>query len=1113
MESKRMGLLTDGRWILPLFVVIELVQLSCSLTNMESGLSAVVAFPSIYVLPGMALLLVLRRGNNATNMTRLVVESFFVSTILSVAITSVMFVLRLPLTQITYSVIALLFVSFLAMIASVRKIEFRPTRFDMLLVSLAFLFYVLLFCYFSRIPRLFTPDETSYISSARMGVLDGLAPPMGVMPSRDTIAALFEGRCFWIYLLTSFMGSTGIPAYQGGLLSVSFIIMSALASSLFVNGKWPRLIVFAMVVLNPLLFLFSALTLNDLAIAFYAVFASLFFVEAFSTAKGEISINKVKLAFSFLSLGILLLNKPNLLLFVSIWITLVYVMLRYRLWKKSRKYKVLLAAVISPVLLYELCVDLPYCISVWMMRSREGAYFFGRFLFISPIESLLSMFVTPWWNSATPPLFARSTVEYFDYLYRLLMPESTGILVAAVVLALPILILLNRKRLKLNEKVLALLTFLSLWLFLFVALGSQSLSDVSRLSLWMLPLWIPLTIMTVTRAFRRPSLAEIFTIIIAAFALLCLNIWLSGQKGGVFIGHDLPYRLLTIDSIVFQFVSVSAALVLLLSRKTLQKIVTQFRSKSAFLRKISLGEVSVSILIVMTLLNGIHFRIQFVEQSSLYKDHSLTTMSDNVNKFASSNSMVFANNYIQMRPYVNETLFKEGLIMPLPDSETDFASLIDETPNNTLLLISDDSATTWYEYANTYLGNYTYLDAIVPEEQSHDLSGLCLPDRLLYMTFDDAEGTEVLDHSGSGNDGVNHGAYAADGYKGRALEFRGSEYVSIPHSSALDIQREITVSFYAVLQDDSPLRGYMIVSKGYAPDNGSYDVFVWDGKLYFSLGGVGSVSIKANSFLGVWHHFLFAYDGEYMSIYVDGIPTASKPASGSIRSSDYDVEIGRDSERKDYPYVGLLDELQISSEAVNATYIVEAYSGAYALSICREKVTGTSFNLYKTVNPETKRKSNPSWMELENARITIDERLAIVMTLGITSVVSRNVTLFIGTDRFSKIYPLPMNSGQNVVEFRFDYVIDTESSQAGGYYWLHLAQVRIVAVDEEGSILFSRFISKQNLQTMNALLLILLAVALSILLIGVAKEPQNQDHAPTNSVLTDGLLSSKDQRP
>ena len=384
------NILKDGRFIYLLSIIIELIYFDLSLATTSSLLMTVIAFPSLFVLPGVMLLAVLRRSMD--NMVKLMVEGFFVSTVMLVILTSFMLMLNFPLNPYNYSLAALVFVVFLSIFALTRRMEFKPIKYNILSIALVLLVYVALLLYFNRLPRLLFPDETSYIFSARMGLSNGAAPPMGVGPNTSEAKALLQGRFFWIYLLASFIGVTGLPAYQAGLLGTIFLVMTALASSLLVRNKWLSTAVFAIVVTSPLLFLFSALSLNDLAISFYAVFAVLFFLRSFSKVGNSISISITNLLYSFSGIIILTLVKLNLLVFVAMWIVLVYIMLRYKLYKENLKYKIFLIAVLSPVLIYELCLDLPYVISLWIFRSRELADLFGKFLFISPVEWFVRWF-------------------------------------------------------------------------------------------------------------------------------------------------------------------------------------------------------------------------------------------------------------------------------------------------------------------------------------------------------------------------------------------------------------------------------------------------------------------------------------------------------------------------------------------------------------------------------------------------------------------------------------------------------------------------------------------------------------------------------------------------
>jgi len=1074
-ENVKVAIPKNERFIFLVLFMSELTYFISSLTTMLPLLRAIVAFPSLFVLPGMMLLVVMRDG--ACDMVRLVVEGFFTSTLISVVLTSLMLMFGLPIIPFTYSSVMLILVSLFAVIALARKIKLKPSKLDTALIAAAFLLYVVLLLHFSKLPRFFAPDETSYIFSARMGILNGAVPPMGVMPNKNEITAVFQGRLFWIYLIISFIGSTRLPAYQAGLLGVSFLTMTALASSLLVKNKWLRTVVFATVAVNPLLFSFSALTLNDLAVSFYIVFAILFFVDAFSKANGKVSISIRSLFSSLLAVVITALIKPNLLFFVVMWVILVYIMLRYKLYKLNFKYKILLATILTPVLMYELCVDIPYVISVWMLRSELGSLF-GKFLFMSPAENFVGWFLAPWWNPTAPTLFTRSFADYLDYFYRILMPESSSLIISAVILTLPVQILLWRKRKELDKNILACFVILSLSLFYFQALSSFSLSDVSRLSLWTIPLWVPLALTVLQDINGSSSFRHFLPLFIGALVLLWVNIWLSREKGGVYVGYGLSSRLWTADAIMIQLIALIMILSLLFLKEDLLKARLAIRlaigRRLPVIKSVNLRNTVFFLVVILILLNEVYFSCQFVEKSRLYEDHGLATINDALNDLANNGSLIFANNYIYMKPYVDDMLLQQGLLLPLPDTKEDFLKLLKVAPNNTLLLISDDDATTWYEYANKYIKNYVHSCVITPEKPDvSKLPRLNLTEPILIMTFDDPSETTVIDYSGFGNNGINHGADSVKGYYGRALRFNGKEYVSIPNNEILNVQNEITISFFAKIEEAEPLKGYMILSKGYAASyEGSYDVFIWNGEIYFELGGVGYLSISAEPYIGSWHHFIFTYNGEEMSIYVDGSLRASKPVSGLIRYSSYPLEIGRDSQRNGYYFVGLIDELQISNESLNFIDFVKAYFTHYAFLVSKVSLPNGQARLFRVINTN-KDKVNQDII-VKSSSLRIDENYTITLEVRIETLKSRNVTILIGTDRFTKVYVTPLYPGRNDIKIQFDYIVDPSWYEPGGFYWLHLAQARLVVIDNN-SIVYNKFITIHDLKLMNVFLLALLS--------------------------------------
>ena len=1086
------NILKDGRFIFLLSIVIELIYFDLSLATTSSLLMTVIAFPSLFVLPGVMLLAVLRRSMD--NMVKLVVEGFFVSTVMLVILTSFMLMLDFPLNPYNYSLAALFFMLFLGIIALIRKTEFKPIKYNILSIALVLLVYVALLLYFNRLPRLLFPDETDYISSARLGILNNAAPPIGVSPNLNESKALLLGRYFWIYLLSSFIGATGLPAHQAGLLGASFLVMTAFASSLLIRNKGLNTAVFVIVVTNPLLFSFSALSLNDLIVSFYVVFAVLFFVRSFSKVGNDISINILNLLYSFVGIIVLIFVKPNFLVFAPMWIILVYIMLRSKLYEQSRKYKIFIIVVLLPILIYELGLDIPYNISMWILRNRELANLFGKFIFISPIEMFVRWFLTPWWRPPATTLFTKSFVVYLDYFYRLLMPESSSLLISATILALPILIISRDMREDLNKNVLGWIVLLSACLFYFEALRSTNLDDVSRYSLWMVPLWIPLAFMILKDIKDNSSYRKLVPVSIAALILLWVNVWLSKEKGGVYVGYLLP-RLWTSDAIIIQLISLTLIFGLLFVSEDSIKIRLALSKQLSIVKTINPRNAMFSLIIILTLLNGIYFSAQFIEKSYLYQDRGLITLSSTLDDLTDGESLVFANNYIYMRSYINDKLFKQGSLLTLPETASEFLRLVEVSPNNSLFLISYDADTTRDEYADKYIMNYPRAHARVITPEKPNVSRLPkfnLTEPFLVIPFDDANKEKVIDYSGLGNNVVNHGAKLVEGYYGKALRFDGKEYISIPNNYVLNPKKAITIGFFAFIEKAEPSNSYTILSKSDAPGKG-YNVYLSDGHIYFRLGIIGGpLSIPAEPYIGAWHHFIFTYDEDQpIQIYVDGIQVASTPGSGSISASGNDLEIGRDGQTQGDCFVGSIDELQISSKPLSIEDLTSSYYTSYALPIHDLPKSEKQAAFYRIIN---KGNEDCQIVSVEDSSLSVGENWTITLKTQIDSPTSKNVTILVGADRFTKVYTASLTTGTNVLKYQYNVLDDPAFHGFGGPYWFFMGQVRLIVLDN-GSVVYNKFLTTQNLGLMNILLLVSLCGVLTVYLVAYYMENQRSIHA------------------
>jgi len=1065
--KNRAGILKEGRIILLLLIIIEFSYFTSCLANTSWLLRAVFVLPFLFIIPGAILLAVLRRSIN--NITKLTVEGFFVSTIMSVILTSIMLMLGLPLIPFNYSLAALIIVLSLSIIALIRKIEFKPSKSDTLLVAVTFLTYVVLLAYFSELPRLFTPDETAYIFSARMGILNGVVPPMRIRPDANEIKALVQGRFFWVYLLASFIGSTDLPAYQAGLLGVSFLIMTALASSLLVKNKWLSTAVFAAVIFNPLLFSFSVLTLNDLAISFYAVFSVLFFVKVFSKTNNNVSIDIKNLFYSLLGIIVLTMIKENIMIAATMWIILVCIMLRYKLYKQNQNYKIFLF-ILLPVLMYELCLDIPYNVSYWILRDPKLARtVFGRFLFISLVESFITMFFAPPWNPTAKTLFTRSFVDYTDYFYRILMPENSGLLVSAIILALPFLILSRDLREKLDETVLTSLVLLSLWLFYFVALSSVNLSDASRYSLWMIPLWIPLALNVLQDIINDTShLRKLLSISTSALILLLANIWLSKKKGGVYIGYGLPSRLWTANAIMFQLISLLVILSLLFLRKSFPKVRLIISKKLSVLKTLNFRVIVFSLVIIFILLNEVHFSLQFMQSSVLYEDHGLITLNKVLENFSNNENLVFANNYIYMRPYVSDKLLRQGLLLPSPDTRESFLKLLEALPNNTLFLISTDDATNWHVAGNEYIKSYADLNIIFPKIDTSKWSRFNLPESILKINFDDGNKTTIIDYSGFGNNGINYGANIVDGRYGYAASFDGvNDHIRIPNSPSLhgDV---ITIS--AWIKTNVSQSNNWIVTKYESRNKGEYLLGVAGNNLRFSVvinGSTIDYLAPFNYYDGEWHHIIGVYDGSYIRIYVDGAQLPNPLAqTGNIDSTTYDVVIGSGHSASGYFFNGFIDEVQVSSRPLNITEFLKSYYEHYATEVYETFLIDgkAKVKLFCNINKEIVQRSD---VRVKDSNIFIDKNGTVIINLKIESDIKKEIAIILATERFTKVHSVDLNTGINDVVLEYPFKLDPLWYS---YYWSRLGGMNRLIVLDDNEIIFNSFLSIIDLKRLNLIL-------------------------------------------
>lgn len=211
------------------------------------------------------------------------------------------------------------------------------------------------------------------------------------------------------------------------------------------------------------------------------------------------------------------------------------------------------------------------------------------------------------------------------------------------------------------------------------------------------------------------------------------------------------------------------------------------------------------------------------------------------------------------------------------------------------------------------------------------LSGDNTEGLVLHYALDRAEGGKVTDRSGKGNHGTAHGvAWVAREGRG-ACSFDGrSSYIETPHSASLNLKKQATIAAWAMLRVIPPWGWHPAVvekrdaahASGYALLQSSEATTV---KIEFAGANTGT-AITPNLPQNIWVHVAGTYDGDKVSIYVNGELSETKDGSrGAIVECNTPLFIGR---RSGEPVFlnGCLRDLMIYDRALAAGEIKALYN-------------------------------------------------------------------------------------------------------------------------------------------------------------------------------------------
>ena len=198
-----------------------------------------------------------------------------------------------------------------------------------------------------------------------------------------------------------------------------------------------------------------------------------------------------------------------------------------------------------------------------------------------------------------------------------------------------------------------------------------------------------------------------------------------------------------------------------------------------------------------------------------------------------------------------------------------------------------------------------------------------------HWAFDEGSGSTLHDGTGNGHDGtLMNGPVWVDGKRGGALQFDGADdYVGL---GKIGHQFASQVTAAAWIKPNGQGSSYYV------------SIISWGNYLYpFNLvltkgrnirAGIRTsektyyVSTQQPLSFGNWHHVAMSYDGDALTVYVNGEPLASASAAGSLSQRYYNqTTIGMNPGNVDF-FNGAIDELRVYDRALDAGEIAQLYS-------------------------------------------------------------------------------------------------------------------------------------------------------------------------------------------
>lgn len=233
-----------------------------------------------------------------------------------------------------------------------------------------------------------------------------------------------------------------------------------------------------------------------------------------------------------------------------------------------------------------------------------------------------------------------------------------------------------------------------------------------------------------------------------------------------------------------------------------------------------------------------------------------------------------------------------------------YVQIAEVTPRTTETYVDTPPVGTYYYVARAFTTHWESTDS--NEDPARPFSCPADPDLRACIRFDQDLGGTYADDSGYSNTVTHANGLLVAGISDFAADGEPTRRYEMADSASLDLTDAMTIEAWIRL-DSQPASG----RAGILDNDGQYAVILYATTGLRCTDGIDNLPHVPVP-TGVWFHMACAWDGSNLTLYIDGMPAATMPSTGTIATVNTDpVSLLNTSPLFDEPMDGAVDNLRI----------------------------------------------------------------------------------------------------------------------------------------------------------------------------------------------------------